>query len=98
MHLIQVTLGSAATPVIASAVQPSGSHNFSLLFIQNNAAHVVRVGDSTVSSSKGIALAAGSSTTQPALAIVPGYENVRTLEEIYLFGTAADVIDLMVWD
>ena len=60
MHLLQITLGSGATPIIPKAVVPANSASWSMLIIQNNAGHVVRVGDSTVSATKGIALASGS--------------------------------------
>ena len=96
MYLLQVTLGSAATPILASAVLPSSVQAFSILVIQNNAAHVVRVGDSSVSSTKGIALAVGSTTPQPPFILTPSLQFTGDLREVYLFGTAADVVDILV--
>lgn len=98
MRLIQVTLGSAATPIIIKGVQPANSLPFQVLVIQNNSAHSVRVGDSTVSATKGIVLASGSTTTTAPLIVAPGLEYTSDVYEWFLFGTAADVIDVMVLD
>lgn len=88
MRLIQVTLGAGATQISSN----SGIY-CSILIIQNNAAAVVRIGDNTVSATKGIALASGSpggsSTVQPI--IVRGTH----LQDWWLFGTAAQVIDIL---
>jgi hypothetical protein len=93
MRLIQVTLGSAATPIVAKGVQPANSLPFQTLIIQNNAAHAIHVGDSTVSSGKGIQLTTGGSLT-----IQLGLEYSSDLYEFFLFGTAADVIDVLMID
>ena len=95
--LLQVTLGAGATQCGAAiGANVPGSQVFCRqLYVQNNAAHVVRVGDPTVSASKGIALL--NATTPPGggsinlgpIAIYNTY-----LSDIWLFGTAADVIDL----
>lgn len=98
MRLIQVTLLATATPVVKKGVQPSNSLPFQTLVIQNNAAHVVRVGDSTVSASKGIALAAGSTTTTSPLIVSPGLEYTSDTYEWYLFGTIGDLIDVLLLD
>ena len=88
VRLIQVTLGSGATQITTLQI------NASVLAIQNNAAHVCRAGDNTVSATKGIALAAGSTTTQPPF-IIARSDNRILLKEYYLFGTQNDVIDVL---
>lgn len=99
MRSIQVTLGSAATPIVSGetvgGVPSQARIAFQLLIIQNNAAHVCRVGDATVSATKGIALASGSVTPTPPLLIAPSLEYSSDLSEYYLFGTAGDVIDVL---
>lgn len=98
MQTIQVTLLATATPIVApSATQTSTQARiaFQVLTFQNNSAHVCRVGDASVSATKGIALAAGSTTTQPPYTIAPHLEYAADLSEFYIFGTAGDVIDVM---
>jgi len=99
MYLLQITLGSGPTPVIPKAAVPANSRSFSVLTFQNNAAAAVRVGDSTVSATRGILLdpsnagAAGGTYT-----ITPALQFTGDLTEFYLFGTAGQVVDVMVHD
>lgn len=87
MRIIQVTLGAAAT-----AITTNTNIYCSALTIQNNAAAVVRVGDSTVSATKGISLAAaGVGSTNLTFAFPRGAH----LSDWFLFGTAAQVIDVL---
>jgi hypothetical protein len=96
MRLLQFTLGAAATPILLKGVQPANSLPFQGIIIQNNSAAACRVGDSTVSATKGIYLAAGpgggSITLQPAL------EYTSDVYEFYAFGTAGSVIDVLIMD
>lgn len=101
MQLIQVTLLAGATPIVSPSATQTPTQNrisFQTLLIQNNSANVCRVGDSSVSATKGIALAAGSTTTQLPLAIVPPLEYSSDLSDYYLFGTAGNVIDILYID
>lgn len=89
MRLIQVTLGTAATRITTGKIYTPS------LFIQNNAAAVVRLGDNTVSATRGIALS-------PSVAGAPGgsFTNYRPdnrifLDSYFLFGTAGQVIDVL---
>jgi len=91
MHLLQLTVGAAATPVIPKAVVPANSAAWSCIVIQNNSGVTTRMGDSTVSATKGIVL-----TTTP-LVITPSLQYTGDLQEFYLFGFGA-VIDIMVFD
>lgn len=96
MYLLQVTLLATATPIIPKAVVPANSKSFSVFVIQNNAAHTVRVGDSSVSATRGIVLLAGPGGGSQT--ITPALQYSGDLTEFYLFGTAADVIDVMILD
>lgn len=98
MKIIQVTLTAVATPIVAqSATQNSTQlrEMFQILIFQNNSTHSVRVGDASVSATKGLVLASGSTTTTPPLVIAPHMEYSGDLSEWYLFGTAGDLIDVM---
>lgn len=98
MKIISVTLTAVATPIVAqNATQNSTQlrEAFQVLIIQNNSAHSVRIGDATVSATKGLVLGAGSTTTTPPLTIAPHMEYSSDLSEFYLFGTAGDLIDVM---
>lgn len=98
MYLLQITLGAAATPVIPKAVVPGNSRAFSVLVIQNNSAANVRIGDSTVSATKGILLLTNAGGGGGSQTITPSLQYTGDLTEFYLFGTAGSVIDIMVFD
>lgn len=83
---IQVTLG-------ASATQISATLNCRWFTIQNNAAHSARAGDSTVTSSKGVYLAAGPGGGSWQPPIVQG-AGIFNLAQWYIVGTSSDVIDV----
>lgn len=79
----QVTLGASATQVSTTPAECV------MVVVQNNATHNVHFGDSTVSASKGLLIVPGASLTL--------YRQTRgtyNLNKYYLFGTAADVIDV----
>ncbi len=99
MYLLQVTLVATATPVIPKAVVPANSRSFSMICVQNNAAANVRVGDSTVSATRGILLAPPSGGGQGgSITLTPSLQFTGDLCEFYLFGTAGQVIDLLIFD
>ena len=90
MRIGQITLTAAATPLI-----PAGNPNVyaSVLSIQDNAGHDVRVGDNTVTASRGQAVTAnGSIYTAP----VPPRGTL--LNQWFVFGTNGDVIDFLYED
>lgn len=98
MKILQVTLLATATPIVAqNATQNSTQlrEMFQILIVQNNSAHSVRLGDASVSATKGLVLASGSTTTTPPLIIAPHLEYSSDLSEYFLFGTAGDLIDVM---
>lgn len=86
---IQVTLGAGATQISATAAP------FNQMVVQDNAVAFCRVGDATVSATKGISLvaagAAGSSVT-----IGPFSGQQGDASQYWLFGTAAQVIDVLL--
>jgi hypothetical protein len=89
MRLIQVTLAATATPITTNTALYASS-----LTIQNNTAHATRVGDNTVTASKGISLVV-SGAIGSTLQIQPSTPRGIHLSEVYIFGTAADVIDVL---
>lgn len=92
--LYQATLNAIATQ-IAPPSTAQGQVQARQVLIQNNAAHSMRVGDSTVSSTKGIYLAAGPGggtfNTGPASPVYNSYAG-----DFWAFGTAGDVVDMFV--
>jgi hypothetical protein len=89
VHSLQVTLGAGATQIISSRT-PIHDVQF-----QNNAAHNIRIGDSTVSSSKGILLLTVSGGGGGTLYLGPYDALSCNLFEFWAFGTAADVLDVL---
>ena len=85
---LQVTLLATATQV--STTKPPIQCR--QVIIQNNAAHSVRLGDSTVSATVGQYLAAGPGGGGFNSGPADIYNTYLT--DLYLFGTAADVIDV----
>lgn len=87
---IQVMLGASATQIITTHVRCSE------WMIQNNAAHNIRFGDSTVTSSKGIVLVSGTpGGSYTSTGSMNGSQPVPDdLSQWYISGTAADVIDV----
>lgn len=86
MRLIQVTLTASATPITTDT-----NIYASMLIVQDNAAAGVRLGDNTVSATRGIALSLGGGSSTITLAFPRGAH----LSEWYLFGTTSQVIDVL---
>ena len=90
MNNFQVTIGAGTrTPLIAA-----GSPNVyaSMLIIQNSAGANCRFGGSTVTSASGIVLATGSPGGSATITLAP--PRGCLLNNIYLAGTAGNVIDI----
>lgn len=85
--LLQVTLGTGATR-LTSTVTPA----FDIQF-QNNATHTMRVGDSTVTSSRGILLPAGPAGGTLYLGPYRAY-NIN-IADFWAVGTQGDVLDVI---
>lgn len=82
----QVTLGAAATQVT------TGPQRGMEITFQNNAAAVCRVGDSTVSATRGISLAAAG-VAMSLYKFGPFTSGANFLNNYWLFGAAGNVID-----
>jgi hypothetical protein len=98
MYLIQCTIASTgvAQPIIPRAVVPGNSKSFSYFVCQNNASHSIRIGDSTVSTTKGILISPG--TPGGSQTITPALQYSGDLTEFYIIGTANDIVDFMILD
>jgi len=92
MQILQVTLGAGATPLASAATSTLGLY-CSLLVIQDNATHTMRVGDSTVSATRGMLLASGSPGGSGTFQL--SVERGTLLEQWYVFGTAGDLVDVL---
>jgi len=82
------------TTLLATATRISTESTFcKQILFQNNSAHIVRVGDSTVSATVGIALAPGT----PGGSFNSGPPDIyhTYLSDWYLFGTVGDVIQVL---
>lgn len=90
MRLLQVTLLAGATPITTDSKIYS-----SFLVVQNNAAANVRLGDNTVSATRGILLATASPAPGGSATIQLNFPRGAHLSEWYLFGTAGQVIDIL---
>ncbi|WP_035350841.1 hypothetical protein [Edaphobacter aggregans] len=83
---LQVTLGAGATRFSSTPLRAKWAT------IQNNAAAVMRIGDSAVSAARGYSLATGSALQVPGT--VPDSGSIN-LADWFAFGTAAQVIDVV---
>lgn len=90
IQTLQVTIGAAPTRLIVVGASVACKW----FTFQNNAAHTMRLGDSNVSSSRGLALnAQGSFYTQSGSA--PGSSNLASW---FVQGTQNDVLDIIYDD
>jgi hypothetical protein len=86
---IQVTLGAGATQI---ATTPTYCNQMD---VQNNAAAVCRLGDSTVSSTKGVQLlAAGVSGSKHTIGPFAGMQ--VDASQYQLYGTSSQLIDVLL--
>jgi len=92
MKMISVTIGSAATRVVP--LDPIVQHPEpwqSVTFYNPNASNAVYIGDSQVTTSNGLKLAAGAYATFTA-----HYAEVQDLKDWWVAGTAADKVTVIV--
>lgn len=90
---LQVTLGSGNTSILSA-----GAHlNTRWFTIQNNAAHTVRIGDTNISTTRGILLQAGPAGGSFYVAPDPAGSG-RDLGGWFINGTSGDVIDVIYDD
>jgi hypothetical protein len=86
VHSIQVTIGASATPIISS-----GSIPVNWVIFQDNATHARSIGDSTVTSTKGVAMSANGLFFTPR---APPNGFTTNLSGWYVSGTTRDVLDV----
>lgn len=93
MYLVQVTIATTNTPqpVLPAAVVPDRVTPFQQFIPQNNGSHNMRLGDLSVSSTRGILLYPTGSAT-----VAPQVQYSGDLSEFYVNGIAGDVLDIMV--
>lgn len=88
-RLISVTLGAGATQISATPAP------FNQMIVQNDSAAAGRLGDSTVTSSTGIALAASGAANSTAV-IGPFSGQQGDASQFYLYGTQNDVVTVLL--
>ena len=90
MKLLQVTIGAAATQFT------TGDFPVRQLIVQNNATHSMRIGDYSVSATKGALLASGS--PGGSINMGPFYDSPENLKEWWVAGTQNDLVDILFTD
>lgn len=91
--LLQVAIGAGGGPTQLSSPAQASQILCRQIIIQNNAAGSMRVGDSTVSATKGIYLAAGPGGGTVNSGPVVVYNSL--LSDWWVFGTAGQLIDVL---
>ena len=92
VHLLQVTLGAGKTQISTSAL-PCRAVTF-----QNNAAAVMRIGDTNVTTTKGIQLAANGAANSSYSLPPIDVQDYIDLSQWYVIGTAAQLLDVLYLD
>ena len=85
---IQITLTAVATPIAATYAP------FNQMIVQNNGS-AARLGDATVTATRGIALAA-SGAANSIVSIGPFAGQQGDASQFYAFGTSGQVIDILL--
>jgi hypothetical protein len=94
MHLLQVTLAAGvATPLGSPFEGIANGTFFQQIIIQNNTAASVRIGDATVSSTKGILLSSG--TPGGSLTGSMEVEYSGNLNDWYAYSDTAVTLDIL---
>lgn len=89
MHYLQVTIGASGTTQFTTARTPIRE-----IWIENNATHTMRIGDSTVTSTKGFSLASGGAANSN-LHLGPHPALNMDLTDFFVNGTATDTLDVL---
>ena len=95
MRLIQcvIAVSNVKQPIISAALVPDRILPFQQFIPQNNGSNNMRMGDVTVSTTKGIILSPTGS-----LSVAPALQYSGDLSEFYVVGTSGDVLDIMILD
>ncbi len=94
MYVLSVTIAvsNVAQPIIPKAVQPAAQFAAQGLIPFNNGSHNMYIGDSFVSPTNGVPLFPSGS-----LAAFPALTYAVDLSEFYIYGTAGDVLTVMIF-
>ena len=96
MYMLKVIIASTNVPqcIVPSSALNAGSRiGFQNFFPQNNGSNDMWFGDASVAPSNGLKFTAGASFGAPVFS----YGNTR-LNQFYLYGTAGDVCNIMVFE
>lgn len=95
MHLLQVTItGTNVTqPILPPAVVPDRITPFQQFIPQNTGSNNMRLGDYSVSATRGIIIYPSGT-----LPVFPSLQYSGDLGEFYVNGTAGDVLDILILD
>lgn len=88
LHIGQVTIPASGQIALTTTRTPAYE-----LYVQNNSTHTIRVGDSTVSATKGLLVAASNAAPGPLMFRPSGGGLLIEVSQVFVFGTAADVVD-----
>jgi len=88
LHIGQVTIPASGKVALSTQRTPCFE-----VTVQKNSANGIRVGDSTVTATTGIAVAASNAVPGPFTMRPSGGGLLLDLSTIYVFGTAGDLVD-----
>lgn len=93
IHFGQVTIPVSGKVSLVSGVTPTATRTPCYqLIVQKNSANAIRVGDSTVTATTGIAVAASNAAPGPA--VFGPFPNLAIeLAQVFVFGTQGDLVD-----
>lgn len=95
LHQGSVTIPASGKVSLVAGITPAATRVPILeIHIENNAGNVMRIGDSNVSATRGISIAAGGIATS-FLHMGPHKALNMDLSEIFVFGTQNDVLDFL---
>lgn len=90
MRIFQITMTGSAQQLAPLLTQTAGQIYASALSCQNNGTHAMRIGDNTVTTSRGQAIAANGS-----IYTAPCPPKGTRLADWWVIGTASDVLDVL---
>lgn len=95
MYMLKVTIAASNTPQCIIPEQPviqNSNTAFQVIYLQNNGSNSMYLGDSKVSNTNGILL-----TIQGSLTGTQTIAQASDLKEFFVYGTAGDVLNIMVF-
>lgn len=93
LHIGQVTIPAGGKIALVAGLTPAATRvPCYQIIVQKNSANAIRVGDSTVTATTGIAVAASNAAPGPAI-LGPFPALALDLATTFVFGTQNDVVD-----